>query len=128
MGDLANDAPNSGKIIFELTSGPALTWLGASAVDNGVFTFLTNIDGSETTLGSISGLADRETAKLTFTEKSSLIEVGDQFIIHFSGSGGVDSLVFENISVVPVPASLPLLVGAIGGLGFMARRRKQRAA
>lgn len=127
-GDLANDAAGSGSVIFELVSGPALTWLGASAIDDGTFTFSTDIDGTVSELGSIALTGENETSKLVFAQKSSLIEENDKFIIHFSGSGGVDSLVFENISVVPVPASLPLLVGAIGGLGFMARRRKQRAA
>ena len=119
---------SNGNVVFTLTSGPGFYWLGASAVDDGTFTFKTDISGTQTTLGSISGLADNETAKRIFTEKSSLIEEGDQFIVHFSGSGGVDSLVFEEISVVPVPATLPLLVGALGGLGFMALRRKQRSA
>jgi hypothetical protein len=128
MGDLANDAPNDGSIVFQLLSGPALTWLGASAIDNGTFTFSTDIDGTVTELGSVSMIGEKETSKLVFAQKSSLIEEGDKFIIHFDGSGAVDSLVFEDISVVPVPATLPLLVGALGGLGFMARRRKQRSA
>ena len=127
-GDLANDAAGAGSIIFELVSGPALTWLGASAIDDGTFTFSTDIDGTVSELGSISLAGENETSKLVFAQKSSLIEENDKFVIHFSGSGGVDSLVFEEISVVPVPATLPLLVGALGGLGFMARRRKQRSA
>ncbi len=86
-GDLANDMASDGSVIFTLTSGPGFYWLGASAVDDGTFTFLVDISGTETTLGSISGLADSETAKLMFTERSSLIEEGDQFIVHFRGSG-----------------------------------------
>ena len=43
----------------------------------------------------------------------------------FSGSGAIDNLRIEpTVAQVPVPASLPLLLGALGGFGYMARRRK----
>lgn len=35
---------------------------------------------------------------------------------------------FGQISAVPVPAALPLLLSALGGIGFAARRRRSRAA
>lgn len=38
-------------------------------------------------------------------------------------SGAIDNLRFE-VSQVPVPASLPLLLVGVGALGFVARRRK----
>ena len=40
-----------------------------------------------------------------------------------SGSGAIDELKFE-VSAVPVPAAGVLLLTAVGGLGFAARRRK----
>ena len=33
-----------------------------------------------------------------------------------------------NVGVIPLPASLPLLFGALGALGYIARRRRTLAA
>lgn len=37
---------------------------------------------------------------------------------------GLDAFTLSDVSRVPVPAALPLLLAALGGLGFAARRRK----
>lgn len=42
-------------------------------------------------------------------------------IFTFGGSGGIGNF---NISEVPVPAALPLLLSGLAGLGFAARRRR----
>ena len=44
----------------------------------------------------------------------------DDMLIRLTVSGG-------SISIVPVPASVPLLLTALGGLGFMARRKRKSA-
>jgi hypothetical protein len=44
----------------------------------------------------------------------------DDMLIRLSVTGG-------SISIVPVPASVPLLLTALGGLGFMARRKRKSA-
>ena len=46
------------------------------------------------------------------------IEEGGQAVVTFSSQTSA-------VSAVPVPAALPLLAGALGGLGFMARRKKK---
>lgn len=38
------------------------------------------------------------------------------------------SITDSNTSVIPIPASLPLLLAGLGGLGFMSWRRKPRTA
>jgi hypothetical protein len=40
------------------------------------------------------------------------------------GEVAFDSIKIEALSPVPLPAALPLLVAAFGGLGFVARRRR----
>ena len=40
------------------------------------------------------------------------------------GSGAIDDL---QVAAIPVPATLPLLIAGIGGLGFAARRRRKAA-
>jgi hypothetical protein len=41
---------------------------------------------------------------------------------------GLDTVALNSVSAVPLPASLPLLVSALGGLGFLGWRRRQHAA
>ena len=47
---------------------------------------------------------------------------GDSLFVSFSESGALGEF---NATVVPVPASLPLLVGGFGLMAFMRRRRKE---
>ncbi len=48
-----------------------------------------------------------------------------QAVITLGGSGAIDSLTFE-ISEVPVPAALPLMLTALGFGGYISRRRKTK--
>ncbi len=100
------------------------------------------------TVGGVSWLLDSEGSfSITFNaydSSGSLLETfaatGDGVVVGFSSSGisridalqptddwgwGLAKLTFDpDISAVPIPASLPLLIGAIGGLGLLRRRRK----
>ena len=118
--NVPDDAATGGTITFTLLAGSSFIWEGASAVDDGIFGFSTVSDGN---LGNIILTGERETGITSFF--SSKINVGDSFTVSYSGSGGIDSLV---LTAVPVPAALPLMFGAIGGLAFVSRRRKTKQA
>jgi hypothetical protein len=121
-GGKANDFAGGGRITFTLSSGPSLSFIGASAIDDGTFLFGTQVDGD---LGVLSFGSENETGKISFM--STALNVGDSFYIDFFGSGAVDALVFDDgVTPVPVPASLPLLVGALGGIGLMSRRKAKK--
>ena len=51
---------------------------------------------------------------------------GDASLVRFSAFATLSGVPIP-ISPVPLPAGLPLLAAALGGLGLMARRRKQSA-
>ncbi|WP_299781183.1 VPLPA-CTERM sorting domain-containing protein [uncultured Roseobacter sp.] len=127
-GDLANDRANTGSITFTLLSGGPLSWLGASAIDDGRFSFSSSTSSEgDFVLGVIAGLADSEAAQLTFATQSPFLQQNDSFSILFEGSGAVDRLVFDDgMTAVPVPAALPLMLAGLGGFGLVARRRKLR--
>ena len=49
------------------------------------------------------------------------------FVTSFAVSGSTGGAAVPPSTVVPVPASLPLLAFGIGGLGYMARRKRRSA-
>ena len=50
--------------------------------------------------------------------------VGDELFVSFSASGAIGEFEVASVAAVPVPASLPLLVGGFGMMAYMRRRRK----
>ncbi|EKE44796.1 hypothetical protein OCGS_1179 [Oceaniovalibus guishaninsula JLT2003] len=110
-----NDAAAAGTITFTLLDGPALLLSGASAVDDGIF----GVVAGGKTLGSANIAKDRQTATIAFDPFQ--INRGESFTLTYSGSGGFDAL---QVAAVPLPAALPMLLAAMGGLGWAARRRK----
>ncbi len=109
-----NDSASPGSIILTLTAGPSFFLSGFSAIDDGTF----KIFGGGAELGSIM-LGENQTGKTTFG--NFLVSVGDSLTLSYSGSGGFDSL---EVAPVPLPAALPMLLAAMGGLGWVARRRR----
>ncbi|MEX0281231.1 MAG: VPLPA-CTERM sorting domain-containing protein [Arenibacterium sp.] len=78
------------------------------------------------------------TVTINGTQAQGPVAIGAQYVT-ISDVGLFDSVTFRSgrnafefanleTAQVPVPAALPLLVGALGGLGFAARRRKNKAA
>ncbi len=111
-----NDDASGGTITLTLTGGGRFVWKGASAIDDGVFTFSTLADGQ---LGQVSIPGENGTGRATF--KSSILKVGDSITLAYSGSGGIDSL---ELQAVPVPAALPFLLTGFGAFAAIRRRRK----
>ena len=118
-----DDDASANTILLELTGGSSFFFEGASAVDDGRFTFFSIIDSIELELGFIAIGSDNETGKTTFT--SGRFNIGDTIKIAYSGSGGVDSLV---LSPVPVPIALPLFGAGLAVLGFAGWRKKRKFA
>lgn len=82
-----------------------------------------NLDGTVTV--TVGATGDIFTATLLNAYTGTGVGLG------FYGNGAADNFYVGpaiSPSAVPVPAALPLLLGALGGLGIVARRRKQRTA
>lgn len=82
---------------------------------------------------TVRGIGDVLLATLNFTVPDQLIDLSSygsitRLVFDDSSSGagyGYSRFNFDDaISPIPVPASLPLLLGGIGLIGFMKRRRK----
>lgn len=116
-----NDNADGGEIFLTLVSGTPFRLTGFSAVDDEEMFSAIDTDGS-TVLATVGGGVDGGTeAATTF---SSVVGIGDTISFRFGGSGGIDSLLLEEVTPVPVPATLPLALGAFGALGLLARRRR----
>lgn len=120
-GPTPNDDPQGGDIFLTLTAGQEFWWLGASAVDDGMFSFF-DVNGGAL-LGSIALAGEGETGKVSFI--SSLIGIGDTIRISLNGSGGIDSLILQTI---PIPAGLLLMLTGVGGLLLVGRRQSALVA
>ncbi|MEL6913684.1 MAG: hypothetical protein AAFP13_04220 [Pseudomonadota bacterium] len=121
-GPTPNDDLFTYDITLKLVSDVSLVWTGFSAVDDGEYT--ASFKGNQ--LGQIVMTGENELGRATFL--SERIVRGDSIFIDFNGetgspdyaSGGVDNLTF---AAVPLPASVLLLFGALGGLFALGRRR-----
>ena len=121
-----------GTITLTFEDGTPFRFTGASIIDDETITIYSVIGGAMIELasetigieGDVGGTALLNAANGNFIE-SGIFQVGDSIVIDFSGSGGIDSLV---LAPVPLPAALPLLLSALGGLGLTARLRRKREA
>jgi len=120
--NIPDDNAGNANVVLESAPGnQPFRFIGASAVDDGDFRFRTSIDDGR--LARIVLNSESETGSAQFM--SGILNPGDDIVIVFRGSGGVDSLVLQP---VPVPAAAWLFGTAIAGLIGFRRRRLSLAA
>ncbi|MFG5383046.1 VPLPA-CTERM sorting domain-containing protein [Yoonia sp. R2-816] len=113
-----DDDGNGGIITFVFSQ--AITFLGFDFLDDETVRASDN-NGNLTRVGRPTGSAFDN-----YHTSSGLLNWANVTQLTFDfgrNSGAIDNLRYE-VSQIPVPASLPLMLVALGGLGFMARRRK----
>ncbi|WP_411891017.1 VPLPA-CTERM sorting domain-containing protein [Yoonia sp. SDW83-1] len=113
-----DDDGNGGIITFVFSQ--AITFLGFDFLDDETVRASDN-NGNLTRVGRPTGSAFDN-----YHTSSGLLNWANVTQLTFDfgrNSGAIDNLRYE-VSQIPVPASLPLMLAALGGLGFMARRRK----
>lgn len=119
-----NDDPSGGMIT--LTFGGQVQLLRLDLLDLGDGN---ELDGLTIMVDDVTVLTGATVAENGFfrTHTPDESPFGTVFKFTFEGSGAIDNLVFNTPSdstVVPVPASLPLLLGAMGMIGWVGRRRR----
>ncbi|MEH6525801.1 MAG: VPLPA-CTERM sorting domain-containing protein [Sneathiella sp.] len=121
---------NDDVLIFSFDSAVKLISAEFTNVDYDVFTLWFDDDGNGSLYGDRVGTGnpgDPFGGLYTFTSDY----IGTLFGFGAESSNDywrVASITANSISAVPVPAALPLFGAALLGMGFLARRRKQKAA
>ncbi len=112
-----DDDGNGGTIT--LTFSRALTFLGFHVLDDATINVTSNNSGQ-----SVTGSAPADN---TFRRVNVMWENVTSLTFDFgTHSGAIDQLRFDVPAQVPVPASLPLLGGALALMGWGARRRQAK--
>jgi len=128
---IPDDSGGGGTIIFTLAPG-------SDPVRLTRMSFVDDVDATvsilgigavgEIDIGAITGPCGTEpdngdncVAGLDFTGGPSLVT--SSFAVNFNGSGGVLGFEVAPVQEVPLPAGLPMLVGALGLLGWLRHRR-----
>ncbi|MBY4894982.1 VPLPA-CTERM sorting domain-containing protein [Rhodobacteraceae bacterium N5(2021)] len=114
---LDDDAAGNGSLLMTLTSGPAFTLEGFSAIDGSIISLFHN---NVQFFGPVNDRGNRETAQYNTLSVSPIFNVGDTLRVQLLGSGGVDSF---QLAAIPLPAGGLLLAAAFGGLAFVRRRK-----
>jgi hypothetical protein len=126
---------------------PAAGSTDVAGVGPGLLDFIFNVNGAALPVGSAangsnidgSGLNSPANFFVTFNPLGDGLATSGQTVDIWFDDGGAGpddnhddmlirlSVANGSISIVPVPASVPLLLTALGGLGFMARRKRKSA-
>ena len=121
-----------GQTVTDFVVGAAYTlswYVTNTGCCNGGFSaaaeILSDIDGITMFTGTsrtIDGMWYKETYDFVATSVSHTLD----FRLDFGNKAymGIDGISLVKVAVVPIPASLPLLAFALGGLGLMRRRKK----
>ncbi|WP_299733201.1 VPLPA-CTERM sorting domain-containing protein [uncultured Tateyamaria sp.] len=126
-----DDDANTSFLTLTLLTDITLEWTGASALDDGFYLFNFGAQLLGTVDNGNGSAFDNTTGSVDFAS-TALLTQNDTITVFFQrsatdtrgASGAVDNFRFNVVPAVPVPASLPLLVGGFGLMAFMHRRRK----
>jgi hypothetical protein len=119
---------NGGSVLA--TANTPLSILLSRAIDGTVTGYLGNVlsfsfvDGGSSAVATLLHFLVDDFATGQNEAASGFLD----YIRIYDGPITPDTLIDPGVSDVPVPAALPLLISAIGGLGFIARRRARKAA
>lgn len=71
------------------------------------------------------GILDTASGGSALTVAASALTAGTQYLVRVSGTatGQLGGAYSGPLAIVPVPAALPLMLGALAGLGLIARRK-----
>ncbi|GAB4527580.1 MAG: hypothetical protein Kow00133_16470 [Amphiplicatus sp.] len=136
--DIANNENGAVSANGVINLGPLVTWVIANPInlvtDNGALPRVENLvmsfyaDAGLTVLVDSFALTDAAGVQILSTFAVNLAGLTAVWVA-FSGNsvltaGGTAANVNVDLSAIPVPAALPLLLSGLAGLGFAARRRK----
>ncbi|MEL6767178.1 MAG: hypothetical protein AAFP17_08360 [Pseudomonadota bacterium] len=120
---IPDDQAPGGTITFTSNAAnPAFFLNSFWAIDDGMFTIMAGGESASVNNGS-GAAAENAEGQAIFTTPV-LINPGESFTLTFSGSGAIDNL---SVTPVPVPPAALLLVGALGGLAVMRRKRRSES-
>ena len=109
-----------------LNAFPAALGLGAAPVDTNATSAGTNsftVAGGQVTDADYFGLIDGSTALALNSQGSTFLDKSGEAGFGATGVQDLDGSTLS-ISAVPLPASMPLLLAAFGGIALMRRRAK----
>lgn len=119
------------SVLFDVLAGYTLSILSinfAPFADRTVATEITVTDVTDGSVEASGGFNPLSTAGIT--SLAGLFQSTDGLLISFgpdafnAGIGSIEYILTPTTATVPLPAALPLLLVALGGLGFAGRRRK----
>jgi hypothetical protein len=119
---LVDDLDGQAATSVEVTSNSAGfgigEYVGSPAVN------LWSVAGGQITALNFLSAGAVTTATLWLTTEGFPAPVGGLAVSPAGGGASEDSLITFTVAAVPLPATLPLVVAALGGLGLIARRRR----
>lgn len=113
-----DDLAGSGIIVFEFSETIKFQGVDLLDIEEGDLDIIGTFNGQDFLIAS--GLGVQNNAEyISFSTQV----MADRLAFVFKGSGALDNFQFEDPTPVPLPAGLPLFVGALALLGWAGRRR-----